>query len=168
MLRGTGGGLSHTSLVPCFWINARALPGFDSRCRTREVCAYITWSLATVSKDGSLTTVFCRADFFESTWGDADDKLASGLLSPLFVIWYGSTGGAIAPGRSISVESCSVHLGSMFFETNTVPRISRMSSMASPEAIRCVSSTRARSAFPYNRMSAFASSKMDRRTFSDQ
>src|SRR5215467_3391807 len=64
VVRGIGGGFSHTSTSPWRCTSARALPGFDSRCRMREACAYSTGSAATASYDGMRITLRSRSAFF--------------------------------------------------------------------------------------------------------
>jgi hypothetical protein len=85
-------------------------------------------------------------------------------------IAYGSGGGVIGPGLSTDVESICVHpsRGTPAFVRNPVPRTSRISSIGVPAASRCAISTMARSPLPYTSKSAWLSTRIERRTFSDQ
>jgi hypothetical protein len=60
---GIGGGFSHNSQWPWRCTRARAFPGFASKCKMREACAYSTASPATCSKDGSRITLRSRCAF---------------------------------------------------------------------------------------------------------
>ena len=72
------------------------------------------------------------------------------------------------PGWSTSVESISVQPGSEARRTKAVPRTSVMASTGSRRASRWATSTSARSALPYSRMSHLLSTTMERRTLSLQ
>ena len=89
-------------------------------------------------------------------------------VPPLSSIAYGSTGGFKGPGASRCVESTSTQPSGTARRRNAVPRRSVMSPIASPAASRCAMSTICRSPLPYTSRSALASSRMERRTFSDQ
>src|SRR5580700_11473299 len=102
-----GGGLSHTSVSPWRCTSARALPGFDSRCRMREACAYNTGSAATASQEGMRITLRSRSAFFTRRTKRTTVSVGAGraavpaALEQGAVAADGSVGGA-APGEALA------------------------------------------------------------------
>ena len=147
--------LSQTSRSPCCCTKARALPGLDSRCNTREACAYSTGSCATASNAGMRITLCkrissrlaissaLRCSLLKNWMGcSAFDGSLTGCTSVFVLSKYGSTWvycASLAFGASTVVESISCHCSVGFQPCgtiNAVPRTSRISFNFSPRAAR--------------------------------
>ncbi|MOA06363.1 hypothetical protein D3C78_1259940 [compost metagenome] len=96
---------------------------------------------------------------FGSSTGPFSCSMAQAWVS--WVLTYGLMILSILPGRSIRVESTSYQPCGVSRRMKAVPRMSVMSSIFWPKDRRWATSTMARSALPYSRMSAQASIRIE-------